>query len=383
MEQVDKHVVFLTGYIPPYALPVFQSLHQKIRKLTILVSTPMESDRQWEAEFGDLDVRIQSTLTKESTWRHSIGFRSKKETHMPWDTCKQLKSLQPDVIISEELGFRSLFCSWYQLWRPSTPLIFVCNLSEHTERGRGFARTILRRWLCSRATLLTFNGLSGRRYLRGCGVSENRLLPFPYTAVPGLFDQLDISRRAPKHRTLIYCGELSVRKGIMLFLNQLVKWCEANRDRQISFRLIGKGKLQEELTKVRLPSNLVVELLGYRNYDEVASEMSRASLMVFPTLADEWGLVVNESLAAGLPVLGSIYSQAVEELLDSGNGWTFDPTNEADTQRAIDSTMQCSEDDLSSMRANCRASVSERTPAWAADKMVSAIRVALNGIQSK
>ena len=52
----------------------------------------------------------------------------------------------------------------------------------------------------------------------------------------------------------------------------------------------------------------------------------KVGVLVFPTLADEWGLVVNEALAAGVPVLGSLYSQAVEELVRDGeNGWTFRP----------------------------------------------------------
>ena len=63
-------------------------------------------------------------------------------------------------------------------------------------------------------------------------------------------------------------------------------------------------------------------------HERMAEVYAKASLFAFPTLADEWGVVVNEAMAAGLPVLGSIYSQAVEELVEDGvSGWVFRPMN--------------------------------------------------------
>ena len=59
--------------------------------------------------------------------------------------------------------------------------------------------------------------------------------------------------------------------------------------------------------------------------------------MLFPTLSDTWGLVVNEAMAMGLPVLGSVKSQAVTELIEDGvSGWWFDPTSPQDLERAVD-----------------------------------------------
>ena len=66
----------------------------------------------------------------------------------------------------------------------------------------------------------------------------------------------------------------------------------------------------------------------------MAEVYAKASLFAFPTLADEWGVVVNEAMAAGLPVLGSIYSQAVEELVEDGvSGWVFRQMNRRSRRR--------------------------------------------------
>ena len=53
-----------------------------------------------------------------------------------------------------------------------------------------------------------------------------------------------------------------------------------------------------------------------------------ADLVVFPTLADVWGLVINEALWSGIPVLGSVYAGASRELLAPEH--VFDPLDRAD-----------------------------------------------------
>jgi glycosyltransferase involved in cell wall biosynthesis len=51
-------------------------------------------------------------------------------------------------------------------------------------------------------------------------------------------------------------------------------------------------------------------------------------VLVFPTLDDVWGLVVNEALWSGLPALVSIYAGCARELVPVGS--TFDPLDPAD-----------------------------------------------------
>ena len=59
-------------------------------------------------------------------------------------------------------------------------------------------------------------------------------------------------------------------------------------------------------------------------YDRDTSVYSEAGALVLPTLADQWGMVVGEALASGLPVIGSIASQAVTEIVEENvTGWTF------------------------------------------------------------
>ncbi|MGC6458297.1 MAG: glycosyltransferase, partial [Akkermansiaceae bacterium] len=52
---------------------------------------------------------------------------------------------------------------------------------------------------------------------------------------------------------------------------------------------------------------------------------AHAGCFVHPALEEPWGLVINEAMACGLPILSSANVGAAEELVDDGvNGWAFD-----------------------------------------------------------
>jgi glycosyltransferase involved in cell wall biosynthesis len=52
-----------------------------------------------------------------------------------------------------------------------------------------------------------------------------------------------------------------------------------------------------------------------------------AKAFVHASTTEQWGLVVNEAIASGVPVIVSERCGCVPELVQ-GNGFTFDPTNE-------------------------------------------------------
>src|SRR6185437_2266890 len=101
--------------------------------------------------------------------------------HCPYDTLPQLLRLRPDVLISGELGLRTLQASFYKALNPGCQFVIWATLSEHSEQGRGVLREHLRRLLLKRADAVIVNGASGRRYVRGYGVKDERIFVSPYT----------------------------------------------------------------------------------------------------------------------------------------------------------------------------------------------------------
>ncbi|OAD20374.1 glycosyl transferase group 1 protein, partial [Candidatus Thiomargarita nelsonii] len=71
-----------------------------------------------------------------------------------------------------------------------------------------------------------------------------------------------------------------------------------------------------------------VHLPGFISYKEIINWYGLANAFIHPALQEQWGLVVNEACAAGLPILGSRTVGACAELVRDGeNGFLFEPTD--------------------------------------------------------
>jgi 1,2-diacylglycerol 3-alpha-glucosyltransferase len=93
--------------------------------------------------------------------------------------------------------------------------------------------------------------------------------------------------------------------------------------------LLGDGPLRETLNSQLsiLNLNAHVHLPGFKSYDELPVYYALANALVHASTSEQWGLVVNEAIASGLPVIVSERCGCVPELVN-GNGFTFDPANE-------------------------------------------------------
>lgn len=65
---------------------------------------------------------------------------------------------------------------------------------------------------------------------------------------------------------------------------------------------------------------------GFRQIEELPRFAAHAGCFVHPAISEPWGLVINEAMACGLPIISSNNVGAAEELVDQGkNGFTFPP----------------------------------------------------------
>jgi glycosyltransferase involved in cell wall biosynthesis len=94
--------------------------------------------------------------------------------------------------------------------------------------------------------------------------------------------------------------------------------------------LLGDGLLKPSLCRLISELDLqdVVHLPGFKQYNELPVYYALASAFVHASTTEQWGLVVNEAMASGLPVLVSNRCGCAMELVqEERNGFTFDPLN--------------------------------------------------------
>jgi len=75
---------------------------------------------------------------------------------------------------------------------------------------------------------------------------------------------------------------------------------------------------------------------GFRQIEELPRFFSHAGCFVHPAISEPWGLVINEAMACGLPIVSSNNVGAAEELVDHGkNGFVFPPLDTSELARRL------------------------------------------------
>lgn len=91
--------------------------------------------------------------------------------------------------------------------------------------------------------------------------------------------------------------------------------------------LIGAGEHEDEL-RTAAQNIQGIHFTGFLQQDEISRYMAFAGCFVHASLQEQWGLVVNEAMACGLPVLVSETCGCAPDLVEKErNGFTFDPLN--------------------------------------------------------
>ena len=374
------HVVFLVNFVAPNLIAVMKELAARVGRLTILSSVEMESNRDWKADWQGLEVVVQNTWTITRKPVHPSGYQEINYIHIPLDTFGQLRRLKPDVIVSLEMGARSLWSSLHcRFLNRKTQHVLAVYASERSEAGRGPARQWLRRRLLGKANVITSNGPSCTRLLESYGAETEKIFPWNYAADPRKRFTGDVlGRHEPLQMKLLTVGQLSERKGIARAAEQLADWASQNAQVDVRWNLVGSGPLEGEINSMTRPDNLSVVTHGHQSPQQIIEHYRDNDFLLFPTMADEWGLVVDEALHSGLPVLGSVHSQAAQALItNSSNGWTYDPEHPGELLSVLSDAQPVIDQAYNNMAQTARQSVCKRTPSASAEQLVAAISAAV------
>jgi poly(glycerol-phosphate) alpha-glucosyltransferase len=187
---------------------------------------------------------------------------------------------------------------------------------------------------------------------------------------------LDVFRREPRPPrdpdivTFLFCGQMIARKGLDHLLSAFAKLPENTR-----LLLVGReAELPELLAQIAAAVRERIEYAGFQSPDALPAFFARADVFVLPSRYDGWGVVVNQALGAGLPILVSDQVGAGYDLVAPGiNGDVFrtdDPTDlAAKMQRLATST---------ELREACAEASRERSWQWdlerGAERWIQALR---------
>jgi 1,2-diacylglycerol 3-alpha-glucosyltransferase len=166
----------------------------------------------------------------------------------------------------------------------------------------------------------------------------------------------------------------------------LFRLLEAYRDyRQVttaepwSLVLLGDGSLRPDLENTIRDFGLsaYVKMPGFCQYDELPVYYGLAKAFVHASTSEQWGLVVNEAMASGLPVIVSDKCGCAHDLVKNNqNGYTFNPYDAAELTKKM-TNLAAAGTLASEMGARSQAIISEFTPDTFGKGLQQAVQAAL------
>jgi glycosyltransferase involved in cell wall biosynthesis len=147
--------------------------------------------------------------------------------------------------------------------------------------------------------------------------------------------------------------------------------------------LLGDGELRPYFERLLKEYELteVVLLTGFKQYSDLPVYYGLASVFIHASTTDQWGLVVNEAMACGLPVLVSNRCGCAPDLVQDGvNGFTFDPYD-VDELTGLMFKISSGNVDRDAMGAASREIISHWTPKTFATNLLRAAESAMKAPQ--
>jgi glycosyltransferase involved in cell wall biosynthesis len=133
-------------------------------------------------------------------------------------------------------------------------------------------------------------------------------------------------RKAAGQPTVLWVGRFVPRKRADLAVSLVARVAAEVPELRAVF--VGDGPERAVTEIVARRAGIAAEFAGDRRYEHLPAVYAEADLLVLRSEREPWGLVVNEALAAGVPVLASTGVVAARELVPAGAGLVSDDESE-------------------------------------------------------
>lgn len=264
---------------------------------------------------------------------------------------RELDTIQPQVVFVPGYGFRVSRAAlrWCRKHRAGAVMMFE---SKEDDAHRWWVKEYLKSYWVKKADCAFCGGQLHADYARKLGMSAQRIFS-PYSVVDNAFwTERAALARAQRHPeqppVMISVGRFIPKKGLP---DLIAAFSEFKAQDQQGWRLslLGDGPdralLENEINRKGLSD--CVEFAGYCSPEETARRMGLADIFILPSnRGEQWGLVVNEAMAAGLPVIVGRACGCVPDLIGNDEtGLTFASGSVAEliaamTRLARDSTLR-------------------------------------------
>jgi glycosyltransferase involved in cell wall biosynthesis len=285
-------VALIANLCPNYRHPLFELLEKEFDTTFYFFSAGNERYRgELLHEPGDLSVREPRQITIAG---HPLMIGLERE----------LRRGRFDVIVKCINGRLMLPYVYTLAKRKDIPFVLWTGIWHHPQTvSHRVTRPFVERIYRGADAIVTY-GDHVNDFLQAVpGVTPEKAYVAGQAIDPAPFRVVKPEFKAPA--VILFVGQLEDHKGIRDLLGAF----NAVEDQNARLRLAGAGSLEREV-RVRASTDSRVEILGHVQHAALPAELASARCLALPAVTTDryrecWGLVVNEAMAAGIPVITS------------------------------------------------------------------------------
>lgn len=315
-------ILWITNIPSPYRVDFFNELGKK-SNLTVLFEreNSKERNKKWiKNEFENFEgfflKGLKLNVDKALSFQ-IINFLNKKEFD--------------HIIISNPLTPTGMLAINYMKIKKIK--YSIVSDGGFAKNGRGITEKI-KSFIISRATLYFSTADVHDKYYLMYGAKKERIFRYPFTSLKEKeilkFIPTEIEKEklktalGIKEKKVILCvGQFIDRKGIDVLLKTTSLISE-----NIGVYIVGGNPTQEFMNLRESLGSNNIHFLDFKTKEELSEYYRAANIFVLPTREDIWGLVINEAMANGLPVITTEKCIAGLELITEGvNGYIIPINN--------------------------------------------------------
>lgn len=364
-------IAYLTNIATPYRVAMVNAWMQALGKafeFTIYYTDQDDQGRGWHVDpiTGANEIRLPTLLTVPKYGRLNRGLLKRVSTH--------------DVLIIG--GFEQasyLVAAVLARLRGKKVILLFDGFSPRRFDSEKRVTTWVKRLTAARCQAYFANGTVSRRYLDHLKAAPapifNQYLSVSTreidAAAAAAVDRDELRRRyklPPDVKLVAFCGYLIARKRPDLLIEAVGLLPPAQRPVLV---FIGTGPLQSAAASQSAAAGVDARFVGFHESAGLAQLYRAVDIVVLPSDDDPWGLVINEAMAAGLPVIVSDACGCAEDLaIPDVNGYVF---RSGSAQELAECLRRALTGDLREMGRRSRGIIDEWTPAHSGRSLAACV----------
>lgn len=310
-------ILALTNLPSPYRVEFFNELG-KISDLTVMFEryTAGDRDDNWKAKS---EGRYKEVYLR----GRPIG----NDSSFTFKAARYIKQKEYDILFI--MGYASPTSIFAITYCRLNNIPYILNSDGAVEKPTNVLKRALKKFLIGGAHAWLCTGKHTSSYLQKYGSKEEKTYIYPFTSLTekDVLQQLPASEEKKRLRELFNISQptvvLAVGRFIPLKRYDVLIEAFACIDGDAELLIIGGGEEKETYENLIAAKDIKnIILIDFKTKNELSNYYRMADIFVHPTSSDVWGLVINEAMGYGLPVITTEKCVAGIELVkDSENGY--------------------------------------------------------------